>query len=348
MTAAVVSGDLDFAPDVLHGVLRAQLGDDGGVYRISRIGGGQSNPTYFLDWETQRLVLRKQPLGPILKGAHAIDREYKVLAALSQTAVPVPRPVFYHADSAPLGTPFYVMQRVEGRVFTDTSLAELPASARAPIWMAVAETMAAMHELRPDAVGLGDFGRPGNYFDRQISRWDRQYRASPSGPIAPIEELHRWLVANLPPDDGAVSLCHGDFRLGNLLFHPSAPRVVAVLDWELSTLGHPLADLGFCCMPWHSAPDEYGGLLGVDLAAMQLPDERAFVDRYMAARKHSAPLLPFHKAFALYRFAVIFVGIADRARDGSAADANADALAPLARRFALRGLAVALGRPHAL
>ncbi|NNJ76536.1 MAG: phosphotransferase, partial [Anderseniella sp.] len=166
-------------------------------------------------------------------------------------------------------------------------------------------------------------------------------------PIAPIDALHAWLVESLPRDDGTVALCHGDFRLGNLMFHPTEPRVVAVLDWELSTLGHPLADLGFCCMPWHTAPDEYGGLLGVDLVGMGLPDEAAFVARYMARCAHPAPLTAFHKAFALYRFAVIFVGIADRARAGSAADPEAANLAPLAKRFALRALEITEGRPHA-
>ena len=191
--------------------------------------------------------------------------------------------------------------------------------------------------------GLGDFGRPGNYFERQISRWDRQYRASPSGPIDPIERLHGWLTTHLPPDDGTIALCHGDFRLGNMLFHPTEPRVVAILDWELSTLGHPLADLGFCCMPWHTAPEEYGGLLGYDLAAMRLPSEDEFVARYMAAQPGSGTLMAFHKAFALYRFAVIFVGIADRARAGTSNDPEAAKFAPLAERFALRALELLVG-----
>lgn len=347
LTEARVTGELDFDAGALGAFLTQRIGPDAGTFAISRIGGGQSNPTYFLDWDDRGLVLRKQPRGPILKGAHAIDREYRVLEALHPTAVPVPEPVLYHGDADPIGTPFYLMERIEGRVFTDTSLAGLPPEERAPIWMAVADTMAAMHDVCPDDVGLGDFGRPGNYFERQIGRWDRQYRDSPSERVPEIEDLHVWLTKALPPDDGATAICHGDFRLGNLLFHPSEPRVVAVLDWELSTLGHPLADLGYCCMPWHTAPDEYGGLLGVDLDAMDLPLEEDFVERYMAARPGSAPLLPFHKAFALYRFAVIFVGIADRARSGRAADANADALAPLARRFAQRGLEIAGGRAHA-
>ena len=346
MTTPTTTGSMDFDPGPLGPFLTRHLGCDNGHFRLERIGGGQSNPTYFLNWGHRRLVLRKQPTGPILKGAHAIDREYRVLEALCDTDVPVPAPVLYHGDADLLGTPFYLMERVEGRVFTDTSLADLPPGERRPIWMAVADTLAAMHSLGPEEVGLGDFGRPGNYFERQIARWDRQYRASPSGPIPQIERLHGWLVTNQPPDDGINALCHGDFRIGNLLFHPTKPKVVAILDWELSTLGHPLADLGFCAMPWHTAPDEYGGLLGVDLEEMQLPDLDEFVARYRAARPGSAPLKPFHKAFALYRFAVIFVGISDRAKAGSAADPKAAALAPLAERFALRALEIAENRAH--
>lgn len=346
MTAPQISGILDFDAAELGRWLSKHLGPDDGTFRLERIAGGQSNPTYFLDWADRRLVLRKQPTGPILKGAHAVDREFRALKALQPTDVPVPVPVLFHGEAKPLGTPFYTMERVEGRIFTDTSLMDLPPEDRNPIWMAVADAMAAMHRLDPEAVGLGDYGRPGNYFERQLARWDRQYRASLSGPLASIERLHRWLAKHLPPDDGAVALCHGDFRLGNLVFHPESPRVVAILDWELSTLGHPLADLGFCCIPWHSAPNEYGGLLGIDLGAMRLPDEATFVSRYRMANPSAAEPLPFHKAFALYRFAVIFLGIADRARQGSAADPKAAALGPLAERFALRALEVADGQRH--
>lgn len=338
MTVFDVTGAPDFDPGRLAAFLDARFGPPGGASRLERIGGGQSNPSYFLDWGARRFVLRKQPAGPILKGAHAIDREYRVLGALAPTPVPVPRPVLYHEDPALLGTPFYLMERVEGRVFADTALASLPAADRRPVWMALAETLAALHALRPGDIGLADYGRPGSYFDRQLARWDRQYRDSPSGPVPEIERLFDWLTAHRPPDDGRVALCHGDFRLGNVMFHPTEPRVVAVLDWELSTLGHPLADLGFCCMAWNTAPEEYGGLLGRDLDALALPSEAEFVRRYMAASPDPAPLLPFHKAFALYRFAVIFVGIADRARAGSAADPEAARLAPLAVRFARRGL----------
>ena len=324
-----------------------RFGPSDGVFGLERIGGGQSNPSFFLDWGARRFVLRKQPDGPILKGAHAIDREFRVLGALAATDVPVPAAVLFHADPGLLGTPFYLMERVAGRVFPDASFARLPAADRTAAWMALADTLAAIHAIRPGDVGLGDFGRAGSYFERQLARWDRQYRGSPSGPIPEIERLLDWLAVHRPPDDGRVALCHGDFRPGNVTFRPDAPRVAAVLDWELATLGHPMADLGFCCMAWHTAPEEYGGLLGLDLDAMGLPGEEEFVARYMAKSADPVPLLPFHTAFALFRFAVIFVGIADRARAGSAADPGAGRLGPLARRFARRGLEVAEGRGHA-
>lgn len=332
----------DFDPAALQGFLAATFGAQQD-FALERISGGQSNPTYFLTHGARRMVLRKQPNGPILKGAHAIDREYRVLSALHPVGVPVPRPLLYHEDAGLLGTPFYLMERVDGRVFSDCALPELPKDERHALWMGLADALAALHAVRPEEVGLGDYGRAGNYFERQIARWTKQWRESPSDPIPELDELALWLPANLPPDDGAVSLAHGDYRMGNVIFHPTEPRVVAILDWELSTLGHPLADLGFCAMPWHTAPGEYGGMLGLDLPLLGLPEEGEFVARYMAGNPGISPLLPFHKAFALFRFAVIFVGIADRARQGNAAGNNADAIAPLARRFAVRGLEVIRG-----
>jgi aminoglycoside phosphotransferase (APT) family kinase protein len=334
---------IDFLPERLETFLEGHFGKSG-RFDLERISGGQSNPTYFVTWGGERMVLRKQPNGPILKGAHAIDREYRVLKALFPTGVPVPRPLLYHEDPELLGTPFYLMERVEGRVFSDCALKEVPKQERAPLWMGLADAMAKMHLVRPDEVGLGDYGRPGNYFERQIARWSGQWQASPTGDIPELDALVDWLPANLPEDNGAVSLAHGDFRLGNVLFHPSEPRVVAILDWELSTLGHPLADLGFCVMPWHTAPDEYGGIRGLDIDGLGLPTEEEFVARYQSMNPEAGALLPFHKVFALFRFAVIFVGITDRARSGNAAGRDAAALAPLARRFAVRGLDIALGR----
>jgi aminoglycoside phosphotransferase (APT) family kinase protein len=214
---------------------------------------------------------------------------------------------------------------------------------RREIYLDMARTLARLHAVRPDQVGLGDFGKPGNYFARQIARWSRQYAESNGPRIADLDWLVDWLPANMPADDGAVSIAHGDFRLGNLMFHPTEPRVIAVLDWELSTLGHPLADLGFCVMPWNASPEEYGGIMGTDWAGEGIPTQDEFVSAYMAHALPTAALQPFHIAFAMFRFAVIFVGIAERARTGSAASPEAASLGALAPRFAARAREVISG-----
>lgn len=310
-----------------------------GALKVERIGGGQSNPTWFVGRGGARYVLRKKPAGPILPGAHAVEREFRVLRALEGTEVPVPRALWLEEDAGVLGTPFYVMERLEGRVFADATLPGLSPADRRAVYLDMARTLARLHRVRPDAVGLGDFGKPGNYFERQIARWGRQYRDSPGPRVPALDRLAAWLPANLPADDGAVAIAHGDFRLGNLMIHPTEPRVVGVLDWELSTLGHPLADLGFCVMPWHSSPEEYGGLVGTGWEGTGIPTRAEFLTEYHAHALPTAPLRPFHVAFALFRFAVIFVGIADRARAGSAVSPEAAALAPLAECFALRAVA---------
>ncbi len=346
MTGAIdVQGPVDFAPEALRDHLAALLSDPAGALDLQRIGGGPSNPTSFATFAGRRMVLRKKPAGPILKGAHAVEREYRVLSALAGTAVPVPRPILLCEDAGIIGTPFYLMERVEGRVFADCALPGLQPEERRVIYLAMADALAALQAVDPVAVGLGDFGPPGDYFARQVARWSKQLAASTGEPIPELERVGTWLHANMPPDDGIRAIAHGDFRLGNLMFHPREPRVVAVLDWELSTVGHPLADLAFCAMPWHTAPDEYGGILGLGAAAAGIPDEAEFIARYRAGLPGIAAPTRFHLAFALFRFVVIFVGIADRARAGIAADPDAAALAPLARRFAIRALAVIDGDP---
>lgn len=339
----VNAGAVDFDPEKLRTFLEGQFGP-ADVYLLDRISGGQSNPTYFLTYGDRKMVLRKQPNGPILRGAHAVDREFRVQQALYPTTAPIAQPVLYHAEPDVVGTPFYLMERVEGRVFDNCALPDADPAERRALWMGLADAMAAMHSVNPETVGLGDYGRPGNYFERQIARWSRQWEESSHEPIPELDQLRDWLVANQPPDDGAVSLAHGDFRMGNVIFAPSEPRVAAILDWELSTLGHPLADLGFCALAWHTAPDEYGGILGLDLQALGLPTEDEFVARYMAQNPDSAPLTTFHKAFALFRFSVIWVGIADRVRLGTAAGANASSLEGMARKLAIRGVEVIEGR----
>ncbi len=336
MTKGTVNADFD--PAALASFLCGRFG--AGQMSLERIGGGQSNPTYFVDHGERRMVLRKKPAGPILRGAHAIDREFRVLDALAPTGVPVPRPILFHEDDQLLGTPFYLMERLEGRVFHDCSLPGLSRGERRGIYLGMAEAMAKLHAVRPDEIGLGDYGRPGNYFERQIGRWTKQLRESPSERIVALETVAEWLPQHLPEDDGRVSIAHGDFRLGNMLFHPDKPEVIGILDWELSTLGHPLADLGFCSMTWHSSPDEYGGILGLDLTELGIPTQREFLDHYFAHAAPTAPLQRFHLVFSLFRFAVIFVGIADRARAGNAAGADAANVAPLAGRFAKRALEI--------
>ena len=323
----------------LEGWLAARL--PAGPLTTDRIGGGQSNPTWFVTYGGKPLVLRRKPDGPILKGAHAVEREFRVMQALAQTPVPVPKVLWLEEDPGVLGTPFYVMERLEGRVFPTADLPGISPGDRREMYLDTARTLARLHAVRPDEVGLGDYGRPGGYFERQIARWSSQYAGSTGPRIPALDRLVDWLPAHLPADDGSVSIAHGDFRIGNLMFHPNAPRVIAVLDWELSTLGHPLADLGYAAMPWRSAPEEYGGLLGTDWAGAGIPPEAEFVAEYMAHARPTAPLTPFHVAFALFRFSVIFVGIADRARAGSAASDNAESLAPLAEKFAIRALEAA-------
>ena len=211
------------------------------------------------------------------------------------------------------------------------------------MYLDTARTLARLHAVRPDQIGLTDYGKPGNYFDRQIARWSRQCRESTGPRIPALDELTDWIVQHAPADDGAVAISHGDFRIGNMMFHPTEPRVIAILDWELSTLGHPMADLGFCAMPWNSAPDEYGGILGTDWAASGIPSLPEFAEEYQRQANTDMPLTDFHLAFAMFRFAAIFVGIADRARSGNAASREAADLAPLAERFAQRGLDIANG-----
>ncbi len=330
----------DFDTRALREYLSGRLGPERGRFRLDPVAGGQSNPTYFLDHADRRLVLRKKPAGAILPGAHAVEREYRVLKALAPTDVPVPRPVLLCEDDTIIGTPFYLMERVEGRVFSDCALPGLAPAERRDIYLGLADALARLHAVKPGDVGLADFGKPGNYFERQVARWSGQLQESQGAPIPELTRVAAWLDENMPPDDGQVTIAHGDFRLGNMLYHTREPRVIAILDWELSTLGHPLADLGFCCMTWRSTPEEYGGIRGLDLAALGIPTEAEFVARYMSHGVVDAPLRPFHVAFALFRFAVIFVGIADRARAGTAAAQDAERLEPLAGRFAMRALEV--------
>jgi len=331
---------LEFDPQRLRSVLRNAIGGAGEISVVAAEG-GQSNPTFFVTFGKQRIVLRKKPTRTLVAGAHAIEREYRVLTALAGTNVPVPRPIAYCDDLEIVGTPFYLMERIDGRVFQQAALAMADAQDRRAMYSSMVEALAQLHAVNPETVGLGDFGRPGNYFVRQFDRWRKQWVSSSTGSIPALDKLSAWLAENLPQDDGGRTIVHGDYRFGNLVFHKKRPEVVAILDWELATLGDPLADLGFACLPWHSTPSEYGGILGLDHEGLGLPSQQEFVREYERMSSGEAKLRPFHIAFALFRFAVIFVGIAERARDGIAASDNAAKISPLAARFAMRGLEAA-------
>ncbi|MBK0114046.1 phosphotransferase family protein [Delftia sp. S67] len=302
--------------------------------QLERIGGGQSNPTFFVTFEQgPQLVLRKQPPGELLKSAHAVDREFRILRALKDTAVPVPEALLFCEDRDVVGTPFYVMKRLQGRVMSDYALPGIAPEERRDYLFAMADTLAALHAVDWAAVGLADYGRPGNFFERQIARWSRQWQASKTAENPDIERLISWLPAHVPAGD-ETTIAHGDFRLGNLMFHPTEPRVIAVLDWELSTLGHPLADAAYSSLPWLTHPDVFEGIRGVDLSALQLPTQGEYLARYVTASGRTEPVQAFHHIFSLFRFAVILEGITARARAGNAAAHNAVAVGGLSSRFA--------------
>jgi aminoglycoside phosphotransferase (APT) family kinase protein len=327
----------DFEPDRLADFLKARLPGLHGPMRLTRIGGGQSNPTFFVDFDNRALVLRKQPASGVLPSAHAVDREYRVMKALAQTELPVPTMVLFHAERDVVGTPFYVMERLEGRVFTDCALPGLAPAERRAIYVAMADTMATLHRVDWAAIGLADYGKPGGYFTRQIGRWSRQWAMSKTRDNPDIDRLADWLAAHVP-DEAETTISHGDFRLGNLMFHPTEPRVVGVLDWELSTLGHPLADVAFNTLAWYTLPSEYGGIRGLDLAALGMPAVDEYLQRYYQQSGRSDGVTDFHYAFALFRMAVIFEGIAARAALGTAASDDAAEVGVLGLAFAARGM----------
>jgi len=316
--------------------------------QVERTQGGMSNPTYFVRRGLWQAVLRKQPAGKVMPSAHAIDREYRVLSALQNTDVPVPKPLHYCADPQVLGTPFYLMERLQGRVFHEFSTPGLPAQERTALFDAMVSTMAAIHRLDVVALGLGDYGRPGNYFARQLKRWAEQwttqYRKGDDDNPA-LDQVVAWLSERVP-DSELLRLCHGDFRIGNLMFHPTEARVVGVLDWELSTLGHPLVDVAFNSQAWRMAPDENGGLLGLDLPALGIPDEDAYLQRYYELTQASEPMSTFHQVFAMFRGAVGSAGVAARGEAGNGFLPDAARVGRrLARAYAERGLSMTKGKP---
>ena len=323
----------------------------GGPLTVEQFKGGQSNPTYQLITPGRSYVMRSKP-GPALKllpSAHAVEREFTVMRALADTPVPVPRMHVLCEDESVIGRAFYVMEYVAGRVFWDQSLPSLDKSGRVAIYDEMNRVIAALHSVVPASVGLVGFGKPGNYFERQIGRWTKQYQASITQPIDAMARLIDWLPAHIPPsarDDSQVSIVHGDYRLDNMVFAADAPKVVAVLDWELSTLGHPLADFSYHCMSWHIAPGAFRGIGGLDLVGLGIPDEKAYVALYCKRTGRDDPDAVmadwnFYLAYNLFRMAGILQGIAKRVEAGTASSAQARQSAAGARPLAEMGWRIA-------
>jgi aminoglycoside phosphotransferase (APT) family kinase protein len=327
--------------DRLERWLSAHVEGFKGPLAAERFTGGQSNPTYRLRAGSGDYVLRRKPPGVLLPSAHAVDREYRVMRALEDTGVPVPRVFALCEDDAVIGSAFYVMEFLDGRIFWDQRLPEVPPSDRRAIFASMNSVIAALHSVDYAALGLGDFGRPGNYMGRQIARWSRQYRASETEKQPAMDALIDWLPDHLPPE-GAASIVHGDYRMDNLVFHKTEPRVIGVLDWELSTIGDPLADFAYHAMSWRIDPALYNGLGGVDVAALGIPDEAEYVAAYR--RNTGRPAIAgweFYVAYSLFRFAAICQGIAKRAIDGTAASPEAVAIGGLACPFGEQAWSVA-------
>ena len=293
-----------------------------GIANVEQFKGGQSNPTYKITArDGRRFVLRRKPPGKLLPSAHAVDREYRVIKALHPTGFPVAKPHALCEDDAVIGTAFYVMDYVEGRVLWDPALPGMTRAERAAIWDEQNRVIAWLHTIDYRAVGLEDFGKPGNYIARQVERWSKQYRASETQRIDAMDNLIAWLPKNIPPSE-TTTVVHGDFRLDNTIFHPTEPRILAVLDWELSTLGDPLADFAYHCMSWHIPPDKFRGIAGLPIEDLGIPGEARYVQAYCkrTGRKAIDPShWEFYLAYNLFRIAAICQGIAKRVIEGTAA-----------------------------
>ena len=295
-----------------------------GPLTVQQFKGRQSNPTFKLITPGRSYVMRRKPAGLLIQSAHAVDREYRALAALHPTGFPVARPFALCTDDSVIGSWFYVMDCIEGRIFWDTSFPDVPRADRPAYFAAMNETLARLHQIDPEAVGMGDYGKPGNYFERQIGRFSKQYLADDiAGRNPHMDKLIEWLPANIPVGE-EVSIVHGDFRSDNMIFHPTEPRVIAVLDWELSTLGHPLADFAFHAMMYRMPPAITTGLVGIDIAAMNIPGEDEYLALYCRnTGRDSIPDYGFYVAFNMFRLAAIIHGIRGRALRGTASSAHA-------------------------
>jgi aminoglycoside phosphotransferase (APT) family kinase protein len=322
----------------LESYLRDHVEGFAGPTAVQQFKGGQSNPTYLIETPARRYVLRRKPPGKLLPSAHAVDREYRVISALYAQGFPVPEPIVYCADDAVIGTAFFVMSHVEGRVFWEAEMPSSNPAERGAVYDAMNATLAGLHTFDPAAIGLADYGRGENYVARQIERWSKQYRASETEKIEDMERLMAWLPAHLPPPQ-PPRIVHGDYRLDNMIIAPDSPNILAVLDWELSTLGDPLADFSYHLMQWHMLPSEAGtgSLVGFDLRALGIPS----LDDYVAAYVERTgldprPYLAVYSAYNFFRIAAILQGIVGRVRDGTATSVVAAAKATLIRPLAAK------------
>jgi aminoglycoside phosphotransferase (APT) family kinase protein len=325
--------------------LRAHIESFGNDLKVEQFKGGQSNPTFMLTAGGRRYVLRRKPPGQLLPSAHAVDREFRVISALANTGVPVPRTHLLCQDPSVIGTMFYVMDCVDGRVLWDPLLPQLTTEQRRAHYAELGRVIAALHRVDCAAVGLADYGKPGNYIARQVARWTQQYRAAETETIDAVDRLIDWLPARIPPGD-ETAIVHGDYRFDNVIFHPIEPRIVAVLDWELSTLGHPLVDFAYHCMTWRMpAAEGSRGLAGADLAARGIPSEREYLDTYLDATGRtqavSAEHWAYYMVFNMFRLVGILQGITKRALQGNASNAQALQAGRRARPLAEQAWALA-------
>jgi aminoglycoside phosphotransferase (APT) family kinase protein len=333
-----VSGALRIDEARLEAYLAKEIKGFAGPLTAKQFKGGQSNPTYLLETPARKCVLRRKPPGKLLPSAHAVDREFKVISALHAQNFPVAEPLVYCADETVAGTPFYVMSFADGRVFWEPQMPSSNPTERTAVYDTMNATIAQLHSFDPATIGLSDFGRGENYVARQVDRWSKQYRASETDKIDAMERLIEWLPSHIPPA-GKPTLVHGDYRIDNLILARDAPKIIAVLDWELSTLGDPLADFTYHLMAWHMPPTESAAgtatLAGHDIAALGIPTMTTYVDTYVARTGlDPRPHLPVYLAYNFFRIAAILQGIIGRVRDGTAtsefAPAKADMIRPLA------------------
>lgn len=323
----------EFSRERLETYLSAHQPGFVGPLQIRQFEGGQSNPTFLLTSPSGQYVLRKQPPGELLPSAHQVDREYRIMSGLAPTAVPVPAMRCLCLDKEVIGAHFYVMDYVPGRMFSDATLPGVEPAARTAIYGELARVLASLHHLDPQTLGLGDFGRPGNYFSRQISRWTRQYQASETGAIAAMDRLIKWLPDNVPATEN-MAIVHGDYRIGNCLIDPVEPRIAAVIDWELSTLGEPLADVGYVCQMYHISSFEFG-LGGKDLAALGIPGKDEFVADYCRhAGIDHLDNLDFSVIYNLFRLAGISQGVYKRGLEGNASSQIALEFGEVVKQYA--------------